>query len=75
MNASYKALPEGETKIVYVRPVAVAGLPDDLRAQIGDVETVYSVNGEDGARLALVANRDLAFQLARQHDMAPQNVH
>ena len=75
MDVKYEALPEGEIKLVYVRPVAVAGLPDAIRAQIGAAETGYSVHGEDGAQLALVANRDLAFALARQHEMQPVSVH
>ena len=75
MDVKFAALPEGEIKLVYVLPVAVAGLPDAIRSQIGPVETVYSVHGEDGAQLALVANRDLAFALARQHEMQPVSVH
>ncbi len=75
MDVKYDGLPEGDIKLVYVRPVAVAGLPDALRAQIGAVETVYSVHGADGAQLALVANRALAFALARQHEMQPVSVH
>ncbi len=62
-------------QIVYVRPIAVAGLADELRDQIGEVETVYAVSDSTGAQLALVVNRDLAFALARQHDMAPVSVH
>lgn len=63
------------SQIVYVRPVAVAGLADELRDQIGPVETVYALNDATGAQLALVLRRDLAFALARQHDMAPVSVH
>ena len=55
MDVKYDGLPEGEIKLVYVRPVAVAGLPDAVRAQIGPVETVYSVHGADGVQLALVS--------------------
>jgi hypothetical protein len=75
MNVTYDAVPEGEIRLVYVRSVAVSGLPDALREQIGAVETVYSVHGEDGAQLALVASRDMAFALARQHEMQPMSVH
>ncbi len=64
-----------EHRLVYVRPVEVAGLPDAMQTEIGDLKFVYSVHGEDGEQLALVANRDLAFSLARQHDMAPVSVH
>ena len=75
MDVKYDALSQQEDSIVYVRPVAVAGLPDALRAQIGGLSTVYSVNRPDGERLALVADRRMAFALARQHDLAPVNAH
>ncbi|ATG49312.1 hypothetical protein CEW89_18055 [Celeribacter ethanolicus] len=77
MNTRYPHLPfeGGEEKIVYVRPVAVADLPEEVQAQAGGLDHIYSVNGADGTRLALVANRHLAFVLAREHDFAPVNVH
>jgi hypothetical protein len=75
MDVKYAGLPEAGPSIVYVRPVAVAELPDEVRAQIGGLDTVYSVNRADGERLALVADRNLAFVLARQHDFAPVSVH
>ena len=75
MNTKFDALPGGDRQIVYVRPVTVADLPDALREQIGEIETVYSVNRPDGERLALVRDRALAFTLARQHDLAPVSVH
>jgi hypothetical protein len=61
--------------IVYVRPVAVADLPDNLQEQVSGLTTIYSVHKASGERLALVADRALAFALARQHDMAPMSVH
>jgi hypothetical protein len=73
MNAPF-AFPEGP-KIVYVREIAVRDLPDDLREQAGDLEMIYSVHAADGQQLALVANRALAFDLARQHDVTPVSVH
>ena len=75
MDVKYAGLPEAGPAIVYVRLVAVAELPDEVRAQIDGLETVYSVHRADGERLALVADRDLAFLLARQHDFAPVSVH
>lgn len=75
MNMRFPGLTADKSSIVYVRPVPVADLPEEMQAQIGDVETVYSVNRPDGARLALVADRALAFVLARQHDMEPVSVH
>ena len=63
-------------RIVYVRPVAVADLPDEVRAHANGLQTIYALHdANDGERLALVADRKLAFYLARQHDMAPVNVH
>lgn len=67
--------PESGDRIVYVRPIAVADLPEALRLQAAGLETIYSVNRPDGERLALVRDRQLAFALARQHDLAPVNVH
>ena len=75
MDVKYEGLDAGENRIVYVRPVAVESLPQAVQAQINGMKTVYAVHGEDGEQLALVANRDLAFSLARQHDMAPVNAH
>lgn len=75
MDVKYDAIPETADRIVYVRPLAVATLPENLRAQLGDAKTVYAVHGEDGEQLALVAERGLAFSLARAHDFAPVNAH
>lgn len=75
MNTKFDALPEADKSIVYVRPVAVETLPDEVREQLGDLETVYSVHRPNGTTLALVADRKLAFSLAREHDFAPVSVH
>jgi hypothetical protein len=61
--------------IVYVKPVLAADLPDDMREQVGDIETLFSVHNAEGEQLALVANRKLAFHLARENDMTPVTVH
>lgn len=75
MDTRFNALPEAAGRIVYVLPVAVADLPDEIREQADGVETLYAVHRPDGARLALVANRKLAFALALEHDMVPVNAH
>lgn len=67
--------PETANTIVYVRPVPVADLPEEIQAQAEGLETLYAVYREDGERLALVADRKMAFALARQNDMAPFAVH
>lgn len=61
--------------IVYVRPVNVADLPEELREQAMGLDTLYAVHSAEGERLALVRDRALAFVLARQNDMQPVTVH
>jgi hypothetical protein len=46
-----------------------------LQEQAEGFKTIYAVHRPDGERLALVADRRLAFALAREHDMAPVFVH
>jgi hypothetical protein len=75
MNTPFDALPDSDSNIVYIRPVLVADLPAAIRDQADGLETLYSVHRTDGARLALVADKSLAFALARQHDLAPVSVH
>ena len=75
MDVKFNGIPEGETKIVYVRPVAVEDLPAEVRAQLGGMKTIYALHDQDGDRLALVRDRKLAFVIARQNDFAPVNVH
>ncbi len=66
---------EGGRPIVYIRPVAVQDLPEEVQDQAMGAETIYAVHSEDGERLALVKDRELAFVLARQNDYAPVTVH
>ena len=62
-------------KLVYVRQVAVADLPADVQDQAPGIDHIYAVHAADGARIALVRDRSMAFELARQNDFAPVNVH
>lgn len=66
---------EDKEKTVYVRKILVADLPQAVRDQITGVDELYSVHRADGERVALVKDRDLAFVLAREHDLAPVSVH
>jgi hypothetical protein len=75
MNAPFDFGPETGERIVYIRPIAVADLPADIREQAAGIETLYAVHRPDGERLALVRDRQLAFVLARQNDLAPVNAH
>lgn len=67
--------PSTAKRIVYVKPVAVTDLPADVQGQAMGAQEVYAVHAESGERLALVRDRNLAFMLARQNDLAPVNVH
>lgn len=61
--------------IVYVKAVDVESLPKEVQRSAGDLRQLYAVHNEAGEQLALVADRRMAFVLARQHDLAPQPVH
>ncbi|WP_374372992.1 DUF1150 family protein [Tabrizicola sp.] len=75
MNTPFEGLPQGADRIVYVREIAVDDLPDEVREQVGEAQVIWSVHGADGRQLALVADRKLAFHLAREHDFTPVSVH
>ncbi len=75
MNERFTFSPEQESRIVYVRPVRIEDLPDEVRQQAMGAETLFAVHNAEGERLALVRDRRLAFVLARQNDLAPVNVH
>ena len=75
MDVKFDGIPEGATRIVYVRPVKVEDLPAEVQAHAGGLTTIYALHNADGDRLALVKDRAMAFALARQNDMAPVNVH
>lgn len=60
---------------VYIRAVDVSDLPDDLQDQIDGLTQLYALHNVAGDRLALVRDRNLAFIVARQNDMAPVSVH
>lgn len=61
--------------IVYVKPISVHDLPADMQNKVGDLENVFAVHNAAGEQLALVANRELAFDLARKNQMNPVTLH
>mgnify|MGYP001052369970 CR=1 FL=1 len=62
-------------RVVYVKSVAVSELPAEVQAAAEGREELYAVHDSDGQQLALVADRTMAFVLARQNDMQPVTVH
>jgi hypothetical protein len=65
----------GGRRIVYVREVRTADLPDEIRARTGGLDHLYAIHGEGGEVLALVPDRQQAFVVARQNEMSPVSVH
>jgi hypothetical protein len=66
---------QGDAQMVYVKAVEVADLPAEVQDAAEGREHLFAVHDSDGQQLALVADRDMAFVLARQNDMQPMTVH
>lgn len=75
MDTPFEFENEAQERIVYVRAVDVAELPEDVRQVAGGRDQIYAVHAPNGERLALVRDRNMAFLLARQNDFAPVTVH
>lgn len=72
----HPSLPEPTGKrIVYVREIRTADLPDEIRARTGGRDHLYAIHDEDGDVLALAPDRRQAFLVARQNEMSPVSVH
>ncbi|KEP71231.1 DUF1150 family protein [Thioclava sp. BHET1] len=66
---------ETEDRIVYIREVSVADLPQEVQDELGEVDHLYAAHDMNGERLALFKDRKLAFSVAREYDYAPVSVH
>jgi hypothetical protein len=66
---------EGDKRIVYVREVRTADLPEAIRAQAVGVDHLYAIHAPTGEVLALVPDRAQAFVVARQNAYSPVSVH
>jgi hypothetical protein len=64
----------GDKRIVYVREVKTADLPDEIRAQT-TLDYLYAIHAPTGQVLALVPDRAQAFVVARQNAFSPVSVH
>ena len=70
----------GAPDLVYVRPVKAAEILAAASGQIGggqldQEQTLYAVHRADGARLAVMGDRDSAVAAALAHELAPVSVH
>ncbi|SHF21807.1 hypothetical protein SAMN05444339_104137 [Loktanella atrilutea] len=61
--------------IVYLKPVATRDLPEDVRAQAGDLDVLFAVHNTKGEQVALVANEGIASHLAAEHHMQLVTLH
>ncbi|MEK6205226.1 MAG: DUF1150 domain-containing protein [Amylibacter sp.] len=75
MNTKFDFAKHGIERTVYVRSVVSTDLPDELRGETNGFKTIYAIHSEDGERLALVKDRELAFAVARTNDLTPVSVH
>lgn len=71
----------GAPNLVYVRPVkakeVLAGAQgeDSRGVQLDPDQTLYAVHRADGARLAVLTDRESAIAAALAHELAPVSVH
>ena len=79
MNSKHPLMDSQAGNIVYVKPVPISELPEEVqeeaRAEAGGAEMLYALYREDGEQLALVADRELAYMLARENDLSPVSLH
>ncbi|AZV80507.1 DUF1150 family protein [Parasedimentitalea marina] len=64
-----------EPRAAYVKTVDVADLPEEVQKGAKGRTHLYALHDAEGEQLALVADRRMAFVLARQNDYAPVPVH
>ena len=73
MNHPFFTEQPGE-RIVYIRAIDTAEVPEAVQSGI-TAPMVYAIHDASGNRLAVIADRDAAFFVARQHDMKPVYAH
>ncbi len=71
----------GAPQLVYVRPIKAAEIMADTPLEqirgfnLTPDQTLYAVHRADGARLAVLGDRDQAMAVAAAHELAPVSVH
>jgi hypothetical protein len=64
-----------EQRAAYVKTVDIADLPEEVQKGAKGRTHLYALHDAEGEQLALVADRHMAFVLARQNDYVPVPVH
>ena len=59
------------------RELALFGMQDlaYIKRVVVDGNAGYAVHAADGTQIAVLADRDVAFAMVRQHDLEPLSVH
>jgi hypothetical protein len=71
----------GAPNLVYVRPIRAAEIIADTPVEqirgfdLKPEQVLYAVHRADGARLAVLGDRDSAVAAALAHELAPVSVH
>ncbi|HEV7157591.1 MAG: DUF1150 family protein [Dongiales bacterium] len=71
----------GGPNLVYVRPVTAAEIMADTPLEqirgfdLKPDQTLYALHRADGARLAVLGDKDSAMAAALAHELAPVSVH
>jgi hypothetical protein len=71
----------GAPSLVYVREVSAAEVLANTPVEaikgfeLDPEQTLYAVHGADGARLAVLSDRDAAYAAAIAHELTPVSVH
>jgi len=67
----------GAPKMVYIREVTVGDIQDDVEGieDLNADDTLFAVHAADGTPMALVDEREAAFDAARENDYEPVSVH
>lgn len=77
-NEAFAAL--GAPSLVYVREVtageALTGHSEAMKSfNLQPEQILFALHGADGARLAVLADRDQAYAAALAHELVPVSVH
>ena len=64
-----------EDRIVYLKSVDKADIPEEIFEKIGDIERLWSVHNSEGEQLALVGDLAQAYDMAREFCYSPVTLH
>jgi hypothetical protein len=72
---------QNDRSICYVREVLARDVREDIERELDarysfdDDSVLYALYADDGSRIALMSDREIAFAAARQHELTPFSVH